>query len=139
MATGILDSETAPLERDVAQLIGWSRGTAKNFRNEKMVGGIDWRVEGRRVVYLEPGLKKIKKAARTKEIKPPAPVDLIVSRLVINRHIVMACKKKGDLEVRVKVRDAANFKPGMILADCVPEGVHLYSFTGRTPRKKGRW
>lgn len=139
MATGVLDSAN-PLEADVARALGMSRGSAKNFRNEKMVGGRDWRVEGRRVVYTASGVKKIKKAARTASLpEAEATCDLTVIRLVINRHILIAAKKKGGLEVRVKVRDSAVFVPGMVLEACVPEGVGLYRFTGRSPRRKGHW
>lgn len=97
-------------------------------------------MESRRVVYLPSGFKKIKKAAAAAAgLKPEKGVDLIVKRLVINRHILLATKKKGGAEVRVKVRDSAMFAPGMVMPACMPDGVNLYRYTGKPPRRKGRW
>jgi len=69
--------------------------------------------------------------------KMPAIASLCVVRRRMG-HRMTATLPSGAL-VAVEVRDTAKFMPGMVLEKCAHVLGHLYRYTGKLPRRKGRW
>lgn len=67
-----------------------------------------------------------------------AEFEMKVSRVTINRHIILAKNADGD-EVRVRVKDSANFVPAMTVRARFLQAPDLFELVGRCPRQKGRW
>jgi hypothetical protein len=63
---------------------------------------------------------------------------MVVRRVPPNIRLLLASKLDDRTERVVRVRDNRLFMPGMMLTaiDC---GQNLFQFTGRLPRRKGRW
>jgi len=76
-------------------------------------------------------------------VREPEPISLIITsvRPPKNPHIIEAVRKdNGGESVRVRVRDNANFLPGMeIRARPDEQYPDVWALVGRTPRYRGRW
>lgn len=101
--------------------------------------------EAGRVVDLDRALEEVPPASINSVVgalsaPEPEPVTLVVTskRPPRNSHIVEA--KLGEQLVRVRVKDNANFLPGMeIRARQDEDYADMFVLVGRTPRYKGRW
>ena len=83
------------------------------------------------------------KARLSRSVRETEPISLLITSLrpPMNPHIVEATRKdNGGESVRVRVRDNANFLPGMeIRARPDEEYPDVFVLVGRTPRYLGRW
>jgi hypothetical protein len=130
-------------ERDLAKRMGVSRSWIRAMRASLDPGELYGKA-GCRVMWSEKGVAVLQKKAGARDPdatpEPPTPgvpEKLTITRLVINPHLVLAATKKGAV-VRVRVRLAANFMPGMEIQARKIDG-DLFELVGRCPRFKGRW
>jgi hypothetical protein len=70
----------------------------------------------------------------------PEFVELTVTRVYPNPHVIEACLETGE-HVRVAVMRNTNFRPQMKIKARrpLPDGPELYRLEGRCPRFPGRW
>lgn len=66
----------------------------------------------------------------------PRREDLRVTRANLNPRVALAERENGN-EVQVMVRSTAFLKPGMVLRECIEEGVMGWVYLGRLPRTLG--
>ena len=69
---------------------------------------------------------------------PPERVTMVVRRVPPNLRLLLASKLDDRTERVVRVRDNRLFMPGMSLT-VIHCGSGLFQFTGRLPRRKGKW
>ena len=85
---------------------------------------------------LEPVVEKIAAAVPVAR----ALLDLTVRKVAWNPTIVMAWHEAEAREVRVRVRNNVNFRPGMVLRARAPEQADgLWCMEGNCPRWPGRY
>ena len=147
MSTITILTETA-----LADELGVTRAILKNLREKHAADlppGEAWRKDGTVIVWTLEGRAALLRLLELEKIAPMPPalpqtpdyVHLVVTRVVRNPRIVLAERKEGPPgEVRLRVRDSANFRPGMVCEKCRPTGTpDLFNLEGRTPRFRGRW
>lgn len=141
-------------EQLLATHLNVSRNSLEEFRSSELKKNEGWMKRGREIFLDEEAVRVLKEhlgcenmdlsGCREKNgANPPpadAPIELTVSRVFPNPHL-LECVKPGTQErVRVRVISNKNFRPRMTLKakpDTVAPG--LYRLEGRTPRFPGRW
>ena len=146
-------------ESKVAESLGVARERIAALRAERLTEGPHFRSVRNAVVLTASGLEIIASALRPDSSPspglaspapaavgmqdgPPARVLMVVRRVPPNIRLLLASILPEKLDDRtervVRVKDNRLFMPGMMLnaIDC---GQNLYQFTGRLPRRKGRW
>lgn len=145
-------------EVNVARELGVARPVVSKLRRRHLLEGEHWSMRGNAVVLTASGLARIKDlllargltaAARptppeskeTPKAGPPERVKMRVARLCPNVRLLV-CQSIADgpdaVARLVRVKENVNFMPGMVL-EAVSAGANLWQFTGRMPRRKGRW
>lgn len=88
---------------------------------------------------VEPGPAEIV-AQATAAVPTRALRELVVRKVAWNPTIVLASPGDAQEEVRVRVRDNKNFRPGMVLRAREPEDAGgLWFMEGNCPRFPGRY
>jgi hypothetical protein len=142
-------------ESKVAKQLGLSRERVRELRAEHLTAE-DWITKGNAVVYTQRGLEKITAAAGAgaeapaeEPVKagPPEVARLVVRKVCGNKRVMLAlrvvadrplCERGSEPTLVVRVKDNACFMAGMEF-DAVAVGDGSFQFTGRLPRRKGRW
>lgn len=144
-------------ESDLCSALGFERHAVHALRREGVLvqEGRDWHREEktRHVFWTAQGQEALrallgvngaeakKNGQEEADGAQAAPVCLLVAGVPkMNRRILVAKKKEGGDEVRVRVRDNINFMAGMEIwarADTLYQDV--YTLEGRCPRYRGRW
>lgn len=132
--------------------LGLSRDGLAEMRKVHCVQGVDWELVKREVRLSLVAAERLKALVGCPDSEnkkngqdgdPGAilePVLLVVTRGARNARILMAKKKEGGAEVRVRVRSNVNFMAGMeIRATPHPEYDDFFDLVGRCPRQRGRW
>jgi hypothetical protein len=152
-------SERTISESDLAQFLGCARNDLRRIRAACLLPGIDWLSDEhtRAILITQSGIAKIRGSLRL----PPEPVRLALpwqgndailspgkkngSRFtpltvvkLTRFHRIIDCRDPSGSPARLRVRDSANFVPGMLVPTCVHEQADLYAYEGRLPRRKGR-
>jgi hypothetical protein len=123
------------------------------LRRDKLKPQVDYVVEGRRVMITQSGYVALRsllgcpespEEEKTRQsMREPQPIPLVISSLrpPKNPHIIEAVRKDdGGEPLRVRVRNNANFMPGMEIRARQDENYpDVFVLVGRTPRYKGRW
>ena len=142
-------------EVKVAESMGVARERIAALRAEHLTEGPHFRSVRNAVVLTASGLELIVAALNPRSAPapadkspqtqaaacpdgPPERVAMVVRRVPPNIRLLLASKLDDRTERVVRVRDNRLFMPGMMLTaiDC---GQNLFQFTGRLPRRKGRW
>jgi hypothetical protein len=141
------------IESLLVDRLGVTRNALEGFRSHSLKKGVDWKKENRHVVLSDDAVKKIllqlgspdldySACAQKNGDEPPAPeiLELTVTRVFPNPHVIEACLDNGKL-VRVSVMKNTNFRPKMKInaRQPWPGGPELYRLEGRCPRFPGRW
>jgi hypothetical protein len=63
---------------------------------------------------------------------------MVVRRVPPNIRVLLCSPAGSQIERVVRVRDNRLFTPGMVL-EAINGGTNGLQFTGRLPRRKGRW
>jgi hypothetical protein len=138
-------------ESRVAESLGVARKLVVSIRKEHLAEGAHYRKEKNNVVLTPAGLERLKQrlAVHPDSTPPPGEATLpgppprqqmIVARVPVNLRLLW-CRAKGDKTERqtlVRVKDNTNFMPGMEF-QAVQAGENFWQYTGRLPRRKGRW
>lgn len=146
-------------EADLSRLTSISRDDLRKLR-EKLSQGGDWTGgDGKPIVLTTAGLERLRVLLAEKAAQEAAEalqsagaavqdgsayVALVVVRVATPR-VLLAKKAAGDVEgpspllVRVMVKNARHFAPGMELARCQASGrfPDLYFYHGGLPRRRG--
>ena len=145
-------------EGRVAAEFGVSRPKISALRRKHLQLGAEWTMDGNAVVLTAAGLARMKDLLKARgvtalppkdapELKetplagPPERLKVAVARLCPNKKLMM-CRRVADgpdaVALLVRVKENLNFMPGMLL-EVVNTGPNAWQFTGRLPRRKGRW
>jgi hypothetical protein len=142
-------------ESQLATHLGITRSTLENFRSSSLKKN-DAKKIGRSLFISEPALQKLLRSLGSEGLdcsdclekngaEPPSPepefVELTVTRVYPNPHVIEACLDETGELVRVSVMSNTNFRPRMKIKarQPVPDGPQLYRLEGRCPRFPGRW
>lgn len=136
-------------ESKVAKTLGLARDRIRELREQHLEEGADWRTRGNAVVLTARGLEKITALAQGETPAAPAPVKagppevarLVVARLCGNHRLLHARRRDAGPEavaLLVRVKTNEHFMAGMEF-DAIACGDGTFQFTGRLPRRKGRW
>lgn len=148
------DSKTLYCENRVADSLGVARKLIVKVRKEHLTPTLHYSRDGKNVVLTPAGLEKLmgllnQPAAPEPVAEPiaeqvpagPPPRELmIVIRVPLNVHLLWCCLKSDAAHRQqiVRVKDNTNFMPGMEL-EVIAAQKNLWQYTGRAPRRKGRW
>lgn len=133
-------------EDALAEQLGLPRGEIKALRKKHLREQHDWFLDpekNRALTLTEDAANTIRRlldipAAPVKK-DAPERTELTVERVAPgNRRIVLCLTEKGA-GARLRVRDNANFLPGMVVTNCVHEEADRYCYEGRLPRRRGRF
>lgn len=144
-------------ESRVAESLGVARKIVAKLRAKELTAGEHYRKDKNNWVLTPAGLARLKELlaaqagtatakgdpATATETPPPGPPprkQMIVFRLPMNAKL-MWCHAKGDAarrQVLVRVHDNRNFMPGMEF-EAISSGENAWQYTGRLPRRRGRW
>lgn len=139
-------------ETRTADALGVPRVRIRALRQKHLKASEDFTRRGNSIVLTVAGVEKMTKlvkaesaaikAERAKDMPsgPPERLKLVVQRIPANPRLLL-CLKPDDKTQRqylVRVRTNENFTPKMEL-EAVNGGQNLWQFTGRLPRRKGRW
>jgi len=142
-------------ESKVAESLGVARERIVALRVERLTEGKHFRIVRNAVVLTASGLEIIASALRPEAspspaIASPAPpalgiqdgpaprVMMVVRRVPPNIRILLCSLLNRPNERAVRVRDNRLFMPGMTF-QVIDGGANGLQFTGRLPRRKGRW
>jgi hypothetical protein len=142
-------------EAKVAESMGVARERIAALRSEHLTEGPHFRNVRNAVVLTASGLDLIVAALAPRSAPslaaespqpqaaacpdgPPERVTMVVRRVPPNIRLLLACKLDDRTERVVRVRDNRLFMPGMMLT-AIHCGNSLFQFTGRLPRRKGKW
>jgi len=139
------------LEADAAVKLGVSRDVLRELR-DGLTEGADWRKAGKNIEISAAAFLTVKKglgveAAPVGSDEPPAataaqgePVELTVHHVPkLNHRIVVAKKNGSETLVRVRVKNNANWMPGMPMKARPDAGYNdVFVLEGRCPRFRGR-
>ena len=149
-------------ESKVAESLGVARERIAALRNERLTEGVHFRMVRNAVVLTARGLEIIASALRPGAASPapapspdnitpglpaagicagrPARVSMLVLRVPANIRVLLCSRKNVSTRTEsvVRVRDNRLFMPGMVL-EAIDGGRDGLQFTGRLPRRKGRW
>lgn len=142
-------------EAKVAESMGVARERIAALRAERLTEGQHFRIVRNAVVLTASGLEIVVTALKPGRSPspadespvaqaagvpdgPPARVSMTVRRVPANIRLLLCSILNDRTERVVRVKDNRLFMPGMNLTalDC---GQNLFQFTGRLPRRKGRW
>ena len=142
-------------ESSVAESMGVARERIAALRAERLTEGQHFRIVRNAVVLTASGLEivvtalkpgrspspadesPVAKAAGVPD-GPPERVLMVVRRVPPNIRLLLCSILDDRTERVVRVKDNRLFMPGMAL-NAIYCGQNLYQFTGRLPRRKGRW
>lgn len=151
-----------------ARVAGWLGVPCRRvsaLRRKAMAEGKDWRVHDHGIVYTKAGIALLEsflkslgvqragaqgeKNTETTAETPPVPQGpperkaARVVRLFPNRRLLLArpndTPKDKPVDVLVIVRDNTNFLPGMSVTIVHDARGNRWQFSGRLPRRKGKW
>ena len=142
-------------ESKVADSLGVARERIAALRAERLTEGPHFRIVRNAVVLTASGLETIASALRpdslpSPAVASPAPpalgvqdgpaprVMMVVRRVPPNIRVLLCSPAGSQIERVVRVRDNRLFTPGMVL-EAINGGTNGLQFTGRLPRRKGRW
>jgi hypothetical protein len=142
-------------ESKVAESLGVARERIVALRVERLTEGPHFRIVRNAVVLTASGLEIIASALRPESspsatVASPAPpalgvqdgpaprVMMVVRRVPPNIRVLLCSPAGSQIERVVRVRDNRLFTPGMVL-EAINGGTNGLQFTGRLPRRKGRW
>ena len=142
-------------ESKVAESLGVARERIVALRVERLTEGKHFRIVRNAVVLTASGLEIIASALRPESsasatVASPAPpalaiqdgpaprVMMVVRRVPPNIRVLLCSPAGSQIERVVRVRDNRLFTPGMVL-EAINGGTNGLQFTGRLPRRKGRW
>ncbi len=142
-------------EAKVAESMGVARERIAALRAEHLTEGAHFRNVRNAVVLTASGLEIIVAALAPRSAPapadkspqpqaaacpdgPPERVTMVVRRVPPNIRLLLASKLDDRTERVVRVRDNRLFMPGMSLT-VIHCGSGLFQFTGRLPRRKGKW
>lgn len=151
---------TQPItQKDLASALGIAPTELKKLRDEHLQPHTDF-TPGQPIVYAPSGIKKIRAAldlpepvasadADTPPVPSPSEKNRATARVALavirpargNTRIVLCQTQDERRPVNLRVKNNANFTPGMIVPTCVqsPLSAELYDYEGRLPRWKGRF
>lgn len=132
-------------ESDLPERYGLTRPVVAGVRTRFMAETVHWKKEGREILLNAAGLalfeEKIgiekKEAAPVKEV-----VELKVVKVPRNPKMLLAGTLDGARkDLRVRVKNNKNFKPGMKLVGCTAVDAEkgYYELKGKPPRRPGKW
>lgn len=138
-------------ESRVAETLGVARKLVCAIRREHLTEGLHYRREKNSVVLTSAGLDRLKQhlgvhpdapslPANPTPPGPPPRRQLVVVRVPQNLRLLW-CRAKDDRaqrQVLVRVKENTLFMPGMEL-EAVACGENFWQYTGRLPRRRGRW
>ena len=134
-------------EQRVADSLGVARQIIVRLRKKYLKAGEHFEKRQNAVVLTIAGLARITQLVKAES--PPTPdvpagprprAVLVVFRLAPNVKM-MWCHRQDDQnkkQLLVRVSDNRNFMAGMEF-EAVEGGENLWQYTGRLPRRKGRW
>jgi hypothetical protein len=149
-------------EDRLAPWLGMARKRLSTIRRRALTEGVHWTVHNWTVVYTPEGLTLIRRLLRDMGVRlpgeitppieeppppvgPPEKVEVKVVRLYQNTRMLQAmtmpaaaAEQKPAL-IMVRVRDNANFMPGMTFTAVHDVRSEHWQFTGRLPRRRGKW
>jgi hypothetical protein len=149
-------------EDRLAPWLGIARLRLSTIRRRALTEGVHWTVHNWTVVYTPEGLTLVRRLLRDMGVRlpseitppteePPAPVGppekvkVKVVRLYQNSRILQAMTLPADAAaqkpelVMVRVPDTAHFMPGMTFTAVHDVRTEHWQFTGRLPRRRGKW
>lgn len=140
-------------EADLSERLGVNRRGLCALRGEHLLLGVDFVKIGRARFYCDDGVQKlaaaVSRGAASEALLPSAGLseaspalqlfNFTVRRKATNTK-VLECLDETGKTVLVRVRDSANFLPGMPVS-AVPYGdLHnVYEFAGAYPRFRGKY
>lgn len=151
------NSEELFWESRVAESLGVARKIVAKLRAKKLTPVEHYRKEKNNVVLTPAGLARLKEllakqasgatlptdpatATETTPKGPPPRQKMIVVKAPLNPRLLWcrAADDKKSRQVLVRVTANTNFMPGMEF-EAVACGENFWQYTGRLPRRKGRW
>jgi len=143
-------------ESQLATRLGLSQRDVAGLRSQHLQEGIDFVKNGRRLLYCEAGVAKLARVltngSHAEKSLPTGvlcaeqavaevlkPEKFRVRRKAMNTHVLECVDSAGKIVV-VRVRDSANFLPGMEVS-AVPYGnlPNVFEFSGAYPRFRGKY
>lgn len=145
------DQKTLYWETRVADSLGIARKLIVQMRKKHLTPSVDFSRDGNNVVLTPAGLEKLmglfnKEPASVPSVAeqvpagPPPRAQMIVVRVPANVHLLWCCLKADQAHRQqiVRVKENTNFMPGMEF-EAIEAQKNLWQYTGRPPRRKGRW
>jgi len=146
---------TFTAEADLAPLYGLPLKSLAAIRHRHLTEEAHWKKIGREIRYTAAGLQALAERLQAAEPPPAAPVPgpaltaaLVITRSRIRNPKLVLAKKSGAAVaegepapapeiVRVKVKDNAKLRPGMVLDPCEPLDAEngYWVYRGKLPRK----
>jgi hypothetical protein len=149
-------------EDRVAAWLGIARKRILSIRRRALTEGPDWTVRDWQVVYTRDGIEKLRNlladlrvstsqdGPSQEKAEPPAPSGppehekAKVVRIYANSRLMQAMTTPSDPEkkpalVMVRVRDNKHFMQGMIIDVVHDARSEHWQFSGRLPRRRGKW
>ena len=134
---------TIPM-KEAAEQVGISMSDLRKIRAEKLTEGLHWVAVGNGQHLTQDGVQALsalltlqveETAGLAQPAQPRQAITLHVRRLVRNPRLLMcSVEKDGPPDVRLKVRDASRFRPGMVLDSCFHDHDDVFTFEGKMPR-----
>ena len=145
-------------ESSAATHLGLSRDTVRTLRKD-LTEGVDWCLHKNRVLISAIGWARLQarlalsqsgpqtlaaQRAAQARVEPAKSVFRVVNANFTNTRILICCAPDADprdrrRHVRVRVRDATKFTPGMTLEATAIDAAHGLYECLRTPRWRGKW
>lgn len=139
-------------EARVADSLGVARKVIAGLRRAHLTPGEHFAKRQNSVVLTAAGLARLAELVKAdgaatfngeKPAMPPGPRprgQMVTIKAPLNKRLLW-CHRKGDKarrQVLVRVTSNENFMPGMEF-EAVDGGENLWQYTGRLPRRRGRW